>query len=208
MNNSKLNADTANQFTADYTFDKATMLAQIKEFGGDLEAMAQKVGGYLFGISQLPDSEREDCILALWKVCKSTHGINVAKLGPYLSQYSLNTIKYKAGEIVARSDKRHMTIKLTALQAMSWRKADKKPKPSPSKADKPESKEEETGADAPAEQPVAAPAPELQLATTPEEHYAKIAAHIQALLDMGETAEGIEQTVALAIVSQAQAKVA
>jgi len=48
-------------------------------------------------------------------------------------------------------------------------------------------------------------APELQVAVTPEEHYAKIAAHIQALLDMGETADSIEQTVALSIVSQAQA---
>jgi len=51
-------------------------------------------------------------------------------------------------------------------------------------------------------------APELQVAATPEEHYAKIAAHIQALLDMGESVESVEQTVALSIVSQAQAKAA
>jgi len=51
-------------------------------------------------------------------------------------------------------------------------------------------------------------APELQVAATPDEHYAKIAAHIQALLDMGESVESIEGTVALAIVSQAQAKAA
>jgi len=47
-------------------------------------------------------------------------------------------------------------------------------------------------------------APALQVAATPDEHYAKIAAHIQALLDMGETVDKIESLIALSILSQAQ----
>lgn len=120
----KYNAETATQFTSSFvSMDQTTLLSEISGMGKNLDELADTVGGILCGIARLPKIEQEDVIWALFNIANNTFGINVDQLVLNLTKYSQNTVKYnrKEGTIKRRKSNSAMVLRLTPLQAMTWR---------------------------------------------------------------------------------------
>ena len=116
-------ANTATEFVTSFTnLTSAAIIDQLTSIGSTQNEVRDTIGGLFYGVTLLPENEKEETLHTFLAWSVDTFGVNCDVVGAFISRFSQDTVKYVKKDRVLKRKKAdtEFRFKCTPLQAMNW----------------------------------------------------------------------------------------